>query len=164
MKEEMKGKRTVIRMPKKRFNSTEDFESLGFEFLENELDKKDSIFETALLPKGWKMQENKGSYWTNIVDETGAVRATIYYRKHSFFGKEATASINLVCRYRVDFSMDERENHWVYIWDEKEKKELYSSPKCGKYGSSEFKKYFAEREEILKGKYPEFKNPMSYWD
>lgn len=163
MKEKIKEKRTVIRIPKKKFNSDEEFESLGFEFLENGYEKNNSLFDTALLPKGWKIQENKGSYWTNIVDENGSIRATIYYRKHSFFGKEAAASINLVCRYRVDFSMDERENHWVYIWDEQEKKELYSSPKCGKYGSSEFKKNFAEREKILNNEYPEHKNPLKYW-
>ena len=163
MKEELKEKRTVIRMPRKRFNSVEDFESLGFEFLENEADMQDTLFETALLPKKWQLQKTNGSYWTNIVDENGSIRATIYYRKHSFFGKEAAASINLVCRYRVDFSMDERENHFVYILDEKDKKELYTSPKCGKYGSDEFKKYFAEREEILKNQYPEYRNPLKYW-
>lgn len=57
MKEVLKEKRTVIRMPRKRFNSVEDFESLGFEFLENEADMQDTLFETTLLPKKWQLQK-----------------------------------------------------------------------------------------------------------
>ena len=55
--------------------------------------------------------------------------------------------------------MDEKIKDFI----EKEKKELYSSPKCGKYGSAEFKKYFSEREEILNNQYPEYRNPLKYW-
>lgn len=64
-------------------NTQEQFESVGFTFGEP---GNDPCFRPGTLPKGWTKQ-GKG-YWTNIYDEKKRIRGEIFYKAH-FFEREA---------------------------------------------------------------------------
>lgn len=48
----------------------------------------DSLFCMATLPNGWKKVATDQSMWSRLVDETGAVRASIFY-KAAFYDRDA---------------------------------------------------------------------------
>lgn len=48
----------------------------------------DPIFCDALLPKGWSKQATDHSMWSKLVDDTGKVRAMIFY-KAAFYDRSA---------------------------------------------------------------------------
>lgn len=69
-------------------NTKEEFESLGFIFHS----KADDIFWNCTFPKGWRKSATENSYWTDIVDETGNKRASIFY-KAAFYDRRARVTI-----------------------------------------------------------------------
>jgi hypothetical protein len=52
----------------------------------------DPIFCNAILPAGWSKRATNHSMWSELVDETGRVRATIFY-KAAFYDRSAHLSI-----------------------------------------------------------------------
>jgi len=55
----------------------------------------DPIFCDCTLPKDWMLQATSHPMWTNLVDETGKVRATIFY-KAAFYDRDAFINIENV--------------------------------------------------------------------
>ena len=51
----------------------------------------DPIFCQATLPAGWKKRPTDHSMWSELVDDTGTVRATIFY-KAAFYDRSAFMS------------------------------------------------------------------------
>jgi len=68
------------------FCKKEDFEALGFKF--GEPVEGDPMFCEATLPDGWKKRATDHSMWSEIVDDTGKVRAMIFY-KAAFYDRDA---------------------------------------------------------------------------
>ena len=58
----------------------------------------DPLFQRVTLPAGWKKIATDHSLYTNLVDEQGRVRASIFY-KAAFYDRDAF--LRLVCRYTV---------------------------------------------------------------
>ena len=54
----------------------EKLEELGFVFGE----KSDDLFVNVQMPNGWKKIPTEHSMWTELQDETGKVRASIFYK------------------------------------------------------------------------------------
>lgn len=44
----------------------------------------DSLFGFVELPQGWKKRPTDHSMWSELVDETGKVRATMFYKAASY--------------------------------------------------------------------------------
>lgn len=61
-------------------------EAAGIKF--GEPHKGDPLFCTAVLPKGWKKRATDHTMWSELVDENGKVRATIFY-KAAFYDRDA---------------------------------------------------------------------------
>lgn len=59
-------------------------EKLGFEFGE----KVDDIFVEVKMPKGWKKLATEHSMWSELIDDKGKVRASIFY-KAAFYDRSA---------------------------------------------------------------------------
>jgi hypothetical protein len=59
----------------------------------------DPIFRHAELPDGWTKTpgDNPHGYWTNICDETGNVRASVFY-KAAFYDRRAHIGAERQCR------------------------------------------------------------------
>lgn len=51
-------------------------------------DKDDPLFCSAKLPEGWKKQPTEHSMWSELRDESGKVRAMIFY-KAAFYDRHA---------------------------------------------------------------------------
>jgi hypothetical protein len=65
-----------------------EFEDLGFVFGE----EYDECFVKGSLPEGWSMDPTEHSYWTEIFDEKGRKRASIFY-KAAFYDRKAHMSL-----------------------------------------------------------------------
>ena len=65
-------------------DSRKAFEKLGFVFG----NQQDEIFIKVQFPKGWRKKVTDHSMWTDIVDETGKKRGSIFY-KAAFYDRGA---------------------------------------------------------------------------
>lgn len=59
----------------------------------------DDLFVMAQLPDGWKKQATEHSMWSDLLDENGRKRASIFY-KAAFYDRKA--HMNLCRRYIAD--------------------------------------------------------------
>lgn len=62
--------------------------------------KGDELFQYVDLPQGWKKESMGGDFWTNLIDEKGRTRASIFYKAASY---DRNAHMSLNCRFRVGF-------------------------------------------------------------
>ena len=65
-------------------------ETAGVKF--GEVVSGDSLFQFVELPRGWHKVPQSSSYWTNLVDESGQVRAMIFY-KAALYDRRADLSL-----------------------------------------------------------------------
>lgn len=71
------------------------WEALGFRFSDKIVD---GIFVEVAFPKGWKKVPTDHSMWSDIVDDKGRKRGSIFY-KAAFYDRSAHA--HLSCRFSV---------------------------------------------------------------
>lgn len=71
------------------FSSREVFEAMGIVYGEREQD--DAIFVPVILPDGWKKVPTSHSMWSELRDEKGRKRASIFY-KAAFYDRSAHIS------------------------------------------------------------------------
>lgn len=69
--------------------SQADFEQLGFKFSGVVVDE---IFVETEFPKGWRKSPTEHSMWTDILDDKGQKRASIFY-KAAFYDRSAFVSL-----------------------------------------------------------------------
>jgi hypothetical protein len=81
-------------MPIEMSPSREAFEALGFEFG----GVTEGIFLLAKLPAGWTREATDHAMWSNILDEQGRVRVSVFY-KAAFYDRSARARLER--RYTV---------------------------------------------------------------
>lgn len=67
-------------------NAHEKLTALGVVFKKAVVD--DPLFIEVDLPEGWQLQPTEHNMWSQLVDETGSVRAKIFY-KASFYDRAA---------------------------------------------------------------------------
>jgi hypothetical protein len=155
-------------LPKTMLNgcTREKLEAMGIRFL----DDADQIFVNVQLPSGWKKQATDHSMWSDLLDDKGRKRAAIFY-KAAFYDKHA--HISLCSRYSVDNHgfADEHGNSVKFG----QHSHLITTCKDGEtvihvgllraqdaYGLSE--NHYALAESWLNENFPEWQNPLSYWD
>lgn len=65
----------------------QDLEKLGFVFGEN-IDGDSGLFVQVKMPKGWKKRATEHSMWSELIDDKGEARASIFY-KAAFYDRSA---------------------------------------------------------------------------
>lgn len=64
----------------------EKYESLGIKVVSNT--HEDDLFFDVILPDGWQLKATDHSMWNNLIDNTGKIIATIFY-KAAFYDRAA---------------------------------------------------------------------------
>ena len=76
------------------WGSREQFEAMGIIFGE----KVDDLFVKVTLPPGWTKRPTDHSMWSELLDEQGRMRASIFY-KAAFYDRDAF--LNVCRRYSI---------------------------------------------------------------
>ena len=139
----------------------------------------DDLFVEATLPAGWQKQPTDHSMWSKILDDQGRERFSVFY-KAAFYDR--SAFLSPVNRFSVTA---EPINGWangsgegvvyvgrvfdcgVPIW-ESEPTPPMPSPSAGRDALMEW----YEQQDTVRGharawlsaKYPDYENPLAYWD
>lgn len=166
-----------------------DFEKMGFKFTGKVVDK---IFLECAFPDGWRKQPTEHSMWSNLLDNQGRRRASIFF-KAAFY--DYNANISLDRRYAVrnasfDYKKSRRFTLSGRFQDGMEKtEEAYSqyevidtAPSSILFSAAMLPvKDWSNREEAVKiyeqekverqkctdwlaKKFPDYENPLAYWD
>lgn len=72
--------------------------SMGIKILE----ESDDLFMKVELPEGWKIKPTDHSMWSNLIDDKGRERASIFY-KAAFYDREAFISFNR--RFNISYEI-----------------------------------------------------------
>jgi hypothetical protein len=100
---EADGQRQLVNstMLPTRMNSgtDDDLRALGFEL--GDPDPADPVFRPATLPGGWEKRRTDHSMWSEVVDELGRKRLSIFY-KAAFYDRSAFINIQTISGYAYD--------------------------------------------------------------
>lgn len=151
--------RNMNMVPRTMIPDTATFESLGFKFKDIE---GDSAFCTVTIPNGWHMPSSYDFGKSYICDEKGRKRASIELIANT---PNPYGKMTLLCRYKVstDFDVTEREDAVVAV-DTTNDAKLYCSPYVYHMLGETLDKYWNEAEEFLDANYPNWRDPLQYWD
>jgi hypothetical protein len=144
----------------------EQLESLGFVFGEN----ADDIFTNVQFPNGWKKVPTEHSMWSNLLDDKGRKRGGIFY-KAAFYDRSAHMNLNSKISYSQVY--DHHDNYipnsiQYFVTDGDSI--LYETNHViveEKYNDAYWAAEDAARDEVtswLVENYPDYGNPMAYWD
>ncbi len=134
----------------------EGLESLGVAFK----NVADDLFWNVTLPTGWNLQPSDHSMWNSLVDDKGRTRARIFY-KAAFYDRKA--HISLSSRYQMDSYHDISKGVYAVVILDGEKV-LYEA---GQYEDRDYTEQDRLRviaTEWMKQNYPDYENPLAYWD
>jgi hypothetical protein len=144
------------------------WEALGFKFGNT----VDGIFVETIFPAGWKKVTTDHSMWSDIVDEKGRKRGSIFY-KAAFYDRSAHA--HLACRFGVTqtYGSEQDRTARVFVSDAcgivKQERGPFPAPDW-KQRDEAIKRdnaIQAARNELiawLKKEYPDCDSPTAYWD
>jgi hypothetical protein len=133
-------------------------EQVGFHFLgpvEN-----DPLFQYVEMPPGWKKQRTDHSMWSDLLDDKGRKRGSIFY-KAAFYDRDAF--MNLTTRYSV--RRDYEGTKQLQILDgetvldtvppvETENLQQWEINECERKAASAY----------LDARFPDWKNSAAYWE
>jgi hypothetical protein len=145
----------------------EDYEKLGFVFGES----ADDIFVNVKFPDGWKKKATDHSMHSDLLDEKGRKRASIFY-KAAFYDRSAHISLNrrfsFNCspedRYASDISYEERKAGDWYGCVEDCGEIIHKTDSIKGATYEEQDQLVKEVKEWLSKKYPEWESVLAYWD
>lgn len=129
----------------------------------------DDLFVNVVLPDGWKKQATSHSMHSDLLDEKGRVRATIFY-KAAFYDRRA--NMRMCHRYGIDgyVSCDADGNDVEYGKHTHFKTVVTDGDTALRViGMREDKDYTTgdildrEAQEWLDKNYPDWRNPLAYW-
>jgi hypothetical protein len=156
-------------LPKEMDPGRSEWEALGFVFEEI---PDDELMYRAKLPKGWKMVSTDHPMATDIIDEQGRKRGSMFY-KASLYDRKA--SMYLCRRYKVssDYKVDGYDaTYIVYFGNEQERLFVAGEITYSYQSPMEEQAKAVEQIDKLKavaaawGKehYPDYENIYAYWD
>jgi hypothetical protein len=125
----------------------------------------DDVFIEATFPKGWHIKPTEHSMWSNLIDDRGRKRASIFY-KAAFY--DVSAHINFECRYDIN-GYATREDGGVklrgcQVVDRSTEKVLWSSDFVGERDFKAQDKNSAEARKWLNENFPQRDDPFAYWN
>jgi len=156
-------------LPKDMEPGRSEWEALGFEFTEV---PNDELMYRAKLPKGWKMVPTDHPMATDIIDELGRKRGSMFY-KASLYDRKA--SMSLCRRYKVDMErkVDGFEATYIVYFGNDQERLFVAGEVTFSYQSpmeeqAKALKEIDELEAVAKawGKehYPNYEDIHAYWD
>ena len=155
-----------VKMAKDMRPSREDWEKLGFFFAEI---PSDDVLCRAILPEGWKISKTEHPLWSEIFDENGRKRGSMFY-KDAFCDRNAY--MNLIPRYKVDYDFVDDVNTEVYFGNDQEKlfvagqvsipKDAPLEERMAKYTERDRLMYIARK--YADENYPDWEDIHAYWN
>lgn len=141
----------------------EQLEQMGIVFFE----PVDNLFVNVKLPDGWKKVPTDHSMWSNLIDEKGRVRGSIFYkaafydrdaficidRRYSFRNKQLGNDYETSPRAAVVLDQDE------VIWQSESES---PSDEVPTYEAGD--RYLPDAKAWLGERYPDWRDPLAYWD
>jgi len=133
-----------------------ELEQIGFVFGK----PVDDLFVSVQFPAGWRKQATDHSMWSDLLDEKGRKRGSIFY-KAAFYDRDAFMRINrrysTVCTYDNPRVAQIKDGDTI-IWQS----QPYAGEKTLSFEISEELGGIAET--MLTEMFPDWKNPLAYWD
>lgn len=125
----------------------------------------DDMFQFVEFPQGWKKVATDHSMWSDLVDDKGRKRASIFY-KAAFYDR--SAFISLTCRYGATFDYDRFDKEGVAVAMVTDcGKPIYTTDPIPANGKEKFD-LSDETKKVaiawLDENYPDWQNPGAYWD
>lgn len=127
----------------------------------------DDLFVRAKLPNGWKKQPTDHSMYTDLLDTQGRKRGIIFY-KAAYYDRKA--SLDMTCRFRYGTRTDATEHRYAddteYYGDVIDGDTLiWRTKNTAAHGNYQAVQALQnEAKAWLTEHYPDFQNPMAYWD
>lgn len=160
-RQKVKGQQTIVngtQLPKKMGNlSREELTTIGFEFGRD----TDDLFVECKLPEGWKKVRTDHSMYSDLLDEQGRRRASIFYKAVFYDSK---AEMSMLRRYNIDCyaksEIPEMRKIHVIDWNGDVIHDL------GDVGNEDWAGQDALGDAAvawLDEQYPEWKNPLAHW-
>ena len=166
-RQEAKGQRTFVAsktLPKECLYSTrEQLEALGIVFHED----ADDLFVRVTLPQGWRKVATSHSMHSDLVDEQGRKRASIFY-KAAFYDRCAFITLNIRYRHIVQpiggFEVDFHDRPYIGVVLDQDKV-IWQTEDTASYDDWKKKDELQARAyDWLVAHYPDWQNPLAYWD
>ena len=140
----------------------------------------DDLFFNVSLPEGWEIRATGSSYWNNLYDARGRLRAKFFY-KAAFYDRDA--HIVFECRYRIRVEHTAPDDAEWEVWEASDiqgtvldgdsvvrETERVTAPEK-KNGRRDFneessikRRLWDELESYMKQNYPEYEDINAYWD
>ena len=160
-RQEAEGQRCLIEstyLPKEIDGATrEQLETLGFKFGAD----VDELFVSCELPSGWKKEATDHSMHSNLVDEQGRRRASIFY-KAAFYDRRA--DMRVLPRFGVCAYEDcDQADHYTCAVVDADRSVVF---KAGDWGKKDYRgqeRLIDSCKDWLKTNFPDWKNPLAYW-
>ncbi|MEG0870384.1 MAG: hypothetical protein RSG77_25580 [Hafnia sp.] len=160
-RQEAQGQEELVALPMlpKRISgaSSEQLTSIGFQFGED----IDDLFIMCVLPTGWSKRATHTSWDTDVLDEQGRVRATIYYTA-AFYNRQASM------RMKPRFSFFT--HHAASIDEENQRRAVVKDAgvvvlDLGLWdGYEQLDELEALAHAWLDERYPKWRDRLAYWD
>ena len=136
-----------------------DLEAIGFKL--GTPTPGDPLFRSATLPPGWSKQRTDHSMWSKIVDNKGRERFSVFY-KGAFYDRDAF--MRPMARFSFDTYADGTGPGMraAVITD---RGQVIAS--LGEHERNDYKASDAAAERCtawLDERYPDWRNPLAYWD
>ncbi len=154
-----------LMVPKKISPNKEIFETIGFTFKE----VGDDELCKAILPVGWHFSSEikfNGTTFTTFVDEKGRERGffsdkTIHYENDNWSSK-------LWTRFDVSWEFTNPKD-WtdpveVFVKDCAKDTAVFTAGQCDEVESEQYNQLHEKALEFLNTNYPDWENPLKYWD
>lgn len=169
--QEARGQRELINasvLPTKgTWDSRPTWEAMGIKF--GDAVNGDDMFTHVELPAGWSKRATDHSMWSELVDDKGRKRASIFY-KAAFYDR--SAHISAVCRFEVGRDFERPDYRTAVVTRIKDcgavvfqtepiavaEKDWAAADAASSVGLKECTKWLADRG------YSDFTNPAAYWD
>jgi hypothetical protein len=148
-------------------------EKMGIVFRED----ADDLFVYATLPNGWKKQSTDHSMWSDLIDDKGRKRASIFY-KAAIYDRDAHISLNRRYSYRTEpvngyENNDYREDFWHGVVKDEETiiwktNAIPPQPKNDRDARVDWRnsedELIKKCRDYLNNMYPEWEDYLAYWD
>ncbi len=134
----------------------EHLEKLGFRFG----DAIDKVFVACQFPAGWKLKATEHSMWSDMLDDKGRKRMGIFY-KAAFYDR--SAHLSMTRRYSIS-CYDGPENGPYSVTVKDVDTVIHTA---GTYAQRDYSACDALERQArtwLVDHFPEFDDPMAYWD
>lgn len=155
------------------YNTREDYESLGFVFGE----PIDDLFIRCQFPVGWSKRSTDHSLWTDIVDDKGRKRGSVFY-KAAFYDRDAFMSLSIryyISREPVGGYEDKpdlgRKSLWRgFVRDTATGETIWETDHCDMSRIKDDREYYNFIDALQKraaswadNNLPDWRNPLAYW-